>query len=72
MSRRGLSLDYVVKILFLNKESKFYNNELYFEIILSIWGLPGVILEAHFGILEAPERSKNHIWGSKSILRRRL
>ena len=37
-----------------------------------ISGLPGVILEAHFGILEAPERSKNHIRGSKSILRRKL
>ena len=37
-----------------------------------ISGLPGVILEAHFAILEAPERSKNHIRGSKSILRRRL
>ena len=36
------------------------------------FGLTGVILEAHFGILEAPERPKNHIRGSKSILRRRL
>ena len=31
-----------------------------------ISGLPGVILEAHFGILEAPGRPKNHIRGSKS------
>ena len=36
------------------------------------FGLTGVILEAHFGILEAPGRPKNHIRGSKSILRRRL
>ena len=35
-------------------------------------GLPGVILEAYFGILEAPGRPKNHIWGSKSFIRRRL
>ena len=47
-------------------------NELNFSIILMISGLPGVILEAHFGILEAPERSKNHFWGPKSIFRRRL
>ena len=44
----------------------------YFEITFSIWGLPGVILEGHFGILEAPERFKNHIRGSKFILRRRV
>ena len=47
-------------------------NEFNFQIILMISGLPGVIMEAHFAILEAPERSKNHIRGSKSIFRRRF
>ena len=47
-------------------------NEFYFEIIVSIWGLPGVILETHFGILESPERLKNHIQAPKSILERKF
>ena len=31
-----------------------------------ISGLPGVILEAHFGILEAPERSKKNTFGAQN------
>ena len=49
-----------------------FDEKVLFSNSLSIWGLPGAILEAHFGILEAPGRSKNHICGSKSIFRRRL
>ena len=60
---------YVIKILFLNKENSFHKNEFFY---LSIWGLPGVILEGHFGILEAPERPKNHIRAPKSIFRKKL
>ena len=41
-------------------------------LIFSIWGLPEVIPEAHFGILEAPERLETHIWTSKFILRNKL
>ena len=40
--------------------------------IFSIWGLPEVIQEPHFGILEAPERLETHIWSSKIILRKKL
>ena len=29
-------------------------NEFYFQIFLSIWGLPGAILEAHFGYFGGP------------------
>ena len=33
---------------------EYFFFEFYFEIIFLIWGLPGVILEAHFNILEVP------------------
>ena len=41
-------------------------------LIFPIWGLPEVILEAHFGILEAPERLETHSWSSKFTPRSRL
>ena len=41
-------------------------------LIFSIWGLPEVILEAHFGILEAPECLETHIWSSKFSIWKKL
>ena len=56
-------------LIFVMKMFSFFWD---FIIIFLIWGLPEVIQEPHFGILEAPERLETHIWSSKIILSKKL